>query len=236
MTEILNLLSIAGSWLQVHGSELIIAVVAAVVGAIASAIFDFRKHGVSVGIKLKSIVKDNSQHRQNADIQDGGHATQQEAGRDAVGQAVSGAESTAVLIAGDHNGDIILPNPPGQGTAQGLPYEENAFLLRITDILSARNVASTFSEHYRLGVVHLGEGHASLAAPAYHGAFRQIRSIFLERSTYSNDLKSEFLPILEGNFNKLAEFSDNGETDTNALRGIVSGLENTLKSMCAYIS
>lgn len=53
-SETLDLVSTVGTWIQIHGSDLAIAVIATIVGAIISAIFDFRKHGVNLLTKFKA--------------------------------------------------------------------------------------------------------------------------------------------------------------------------------------
>ncbi|MDO8591237.1 MAG: hypothetical protein Q7R65_04670 [bacterium] len=233
--ETLVLASTTGSWLLAHGSDLVIAVISATVGAIASAIFDFRKHGTNLAVKFKIINKDYSHRDLSAEAKDKSSVAQPQAQGDAVGQSVGGQGNLTLQIGGDNHGDIVLPPASTLAGEEILPYEENALMKRIIVVLNAHNVSTTFSEHYLKGFVHLREGHATLAASEYHCAFRQTKDLFLERSTYSLDLNEGLHVSLDGTFGRLAKFSDDGETEINNLREIVSGLENTLKSIFAYI-
>jgi len=209
MSKVLLLLSMADSWLNIHGSELTIAIIAAVVGAIVSVLFDFRGHTIKIATRFKTINKNRSRQTQHISGSPGARTV----GRDNY----------------EFKGPVSFGDPSSPDTPQVESLDENQKYIckRVLEISRVRrHTGLDLLVVYAEAARYLNDGAGRPALSEFHRVWQQIIQLFESTSDPNNVEEQRRLASLRAAFNALADLLTSDATGD--LRTVVKGCEDTL--------
>ena len=129
------------------------------------------------------------------------------------------------------------PRTPESVTEKTLNPRQVDFSRIIEEILEKHNIQPlSFADYYKRGCEQLSNGNISFAAAGYHGAFRQLEGIFLDRKTYTGDPDEQRFRSLKPLLGELEDFSNKAKSGEGELREIIISIEDTLLSLTSYMS
>lgn len=145
-------------------------------------------------------------------------------------------DNNQAIQARDVYGNVSINISGSTETApEQLPYKEKQFVDTVIRILNSKNITSTFADRYNDGYKHLKNSCSPLAASSYLSAFLQVKEVFLAKTNYRAEVNEDLIKALGNSFNSLQQLSDNSTNNTEELKRIINGIENTMGSLFGYI-
>ena len=145
-------------------------------------------------------------------------------------------DNSQALQARDIYGNVSFnTGSDAESKPEQLPYKEKQFVDSIIRVLNGRSITSTFADRYGDGYKHLKNSCPPLAASSYLSAFLQVKEVFLAKESYRTEVNEDLIKALDSSFNSLQQLSDNSTNNIEELKGIISGIENTIGSLFGYI-